>query len=443
VRSEAIHAREHQALNGRRDVGGFALLHVAQQLLEKQRIAFGALDTARGEAVGSFDESAGELAGFLSAQRSQIDRHQRAAVRRCAPYLVQRIAFDARCHHEDHGALRCADRQPREVPQQSGRCPVNVLDDDQPRLFECGALHDRGNRLGGALCAGGVVHRVEHGLHLGPLRQIEQVVDMHLVLGLDPAFAQATFDRRPARRFVGLGVDLQQILQDHGNRVLAPADPEVQHMSGVTRAATRGRAGAQLVDQPRLADPRFATHADGHAGTAFDRRLERAGELTQLAVTADERTALGAARLHGSYSPDAYRLVESFDLDCTERVGFDQMRDRRVQCIGDDGLAGLGFGIQPRGKIHGVSRDGVLRLRAASHHGRDHLSARDSDMQLQRLARSVDELRRGAMQLDRSAHRALTVVAEGDRRPEHGHHAISGMIDDVTAIGLDRRIGDA
>src|SRR6185295_7010046 len=104
-------------------------------------------------------------------------------------------------------------------------------------------------------------------------------------------------------RFVGPVVDLQQILQDHGNRVLAPADPEVQHMSGVTRVATRGRAGAQLVDQPRLADPRLATHADGHAGTTFDRRLERAGELTQLAVTADERTALGAAGLRGSYSP--------------------------------------------------------------------------------------------------------------------------------------------
>ena len=162
-------------------VGGtfarLALLRVAQQLLEEQRIAFGALDATGREPRRGLDERASQQERFCGPQRPEIDGHQRAATGRCAPDLVQGIALDTRGHHQDHRAAGGADGQLREVPEQGGGGPVDVLDHDQPGLPERGALDNRGERLACPLGARGVVHRVEHGLQFGALGQVEQIVD--------------------------------------------------------------------------------------------------------------------------------------------------------------------------------------------------------------------------------------------------------------------------
>ena len=60
ARGQPVHARQHQALDGGGDHILAALFGIAQQLLEKQRISGGALDTGERQALAGVDESAGE-----------------------------------------------------------------------------------------------------------------------------------------------------------------------------------------------------------------------------------------------------------------------------------------------------------------------------------------------------------------------------------------------
>ena len=64
---QTVHARQHEALDRRRNVFVAMLLHVAQQLLEEQWIALGALDTAQGELAGHVEEGTCQFEGVFHA----------------------------------------------------------------------------------------------------------------------------------------------------------------------------------------------------------------------------------------------------------------------------------------------------------------------------------------------------------------------------------------
>src|SRR5262249_47583227 len=97
---QTVHARQYDALYRGRNLCIAALLGVAQELFEEQRVALCTFDAGEGELVGRVDEGAGQRQGFLLSERSEIDTHQGAASGRGAPRLIEWIAFDPRCQYQ-------------------------------------------------------------------------------------------------------------------------------------------------------------------------------------------------------------------------------------------------------------------------------------------------------------------------------------------------------
>ena len=72
-RRQPVHAREHQALDGSGNGFLASFLGVAQQLFEKQRIAAGAFDAGKCQALRRVDEAPGEAQRLFAPQRTEID----------------------------------------------------------------------------------------------------------------------------------------------------------------------------------------------------------------------------------------------------------------------------------------------------------------------------------------------------------------------------------
>ena len=72
---------------------------------------------------------------------------------------------------------------------------------------------------------------------------------------------------------------------------------ETDHVPAALQGLPRSRFGpalllAQRLDEPRLADPGFSEHAYGEPAT-LARGIQRAEQLAQFRLPADERTELG------------------------------------------------------------------------------------------------------------------------------------------------------
>jgi hypothetical protein len=101
-RRQAVRARQNQTL----DRGGhrrrIALAGVAQELLEEQRIAFGALDAAGDYAIVGDRQTDGQRPRFRPTQRAEVDDRQRPAAGLAPPGSVDGISLDARGQRQDH-----------------------------------------------------------------------------------------------------------------------------------------------------------------------------------------------------------------------------------------------------------------------------------------------------------------------------------------------------
>ncbi len=137
-RIELIHARLDQALHRARHDALHALLGMAQQLLEKQRIAGCAFDAASGELAARPGLDAGQRLGLAGAQWAQIQRHQRAAADARPPRLIQRVASDAGGHDQERRTAPHRAGEIRQILEGDTVGPMEVLDQQQPRLMAAG-----------------------------------------------------------------------------------------------------------------------------------------------------------------------------------------------------------------------------------------------------------------------------------------------------------------
>ena len=194
-RVEPVDARLHQVLHRARDAGFRAVLGVPQQLLQEQRVAGGPLDAPRGELVRRVEERARQRQRLLAPQRAEVERDQRCAGDPVAPLPAERVALEPRGHHQERGAFRHRERQRGQLRQLQLAGPVDVLDHQHARPRPARPPHQPGHRAALALVARRVVHGVVEGAQVLRLRQVEQVVEEHGVVGRHPAVGHRPFGR--------------------------------------------------------------------------------------------------------------------------------------------------------------------------------------------------------------------------------------------------------
>ena len=155
------------------------LLGVAQELLEEERVAGGALDAALGQGGVGSEERLGQRPRRGRVERAEVDRQERAVPGLGAPSLVERVALDRGWSSPGRRGTRRRWRRagpdarasagpPSARPRRPGAAAAGARPLDQPR---------HGRAL--ALVAAGVVHGVVERAQLDRLRQVEQVVEEH------------------------------------------------------------------------------------------------------------------------------------------------------------------------------------------------------------------------------------------------------------------------
>ena len=76
-------------------------LRASQQLLEEQRISGCPIDAPAGKVICGADISAGENMGIVIPKGSKIQGDQATPFRRSPPGVIDPVALEPRCHHQD------------------------------------------------------------------------------------------------------------------------------------------------------------------------------------------------------------------------------------------------------------------------------------------------------------------------------------------------------
>ncbi len=140
-----------EALHGARHTGDAGVvLGVTQQLLQEQRIARGAFDAPRGKLVRRAEAPLGHRHRLLAPERAEVDGPERSAARPALPSLVELVALDARGQDQDRRTLSHNGGQLGQMRKRRAVGPMQVLDDEQPRLFSACSL--RGSGRGCVAC---------------------------------------------------------------------------------------------------------------------------------------------------------------------------------------------------------------------------------------------------------------------------------------------------
>ena len=220
-----------------------------------------------------------------------------------------------------------------------------------------------------------------------------------------------------------------------------PGDPAV----GVG-AETR----EELRDQARLARARLAHHAH-HLRAALPHRRERGHELRELGIAAHQRRRQpqrgqppGRSRLrqraqHAMHHDGLGLALGRYRARGLEGKG---VLGEPIRGLGHQDGPGLRRRQQPRGRVHGIARHRVGRLRAPAEATRHHRPRVKADVERHRLAEPPLPLpaeRRGALQhVQRRPHRPLRVVLVGHRRAEHRHDRVAHELLHEAVIARDR-----
>ena len=85
-------------------------------------------------------------------------------------------------------------------------------------------------------------------MQLGRLRQVHEIVDKHLLGGVEQAVGQCPLGRGGARRFVPAVRHAEQAAHQRLDRALARADTEVEDDAFVTRKSLVRGEGFQFLD---------------------------------------------------------------------------------------------------------------------------------------------------------------------------------------------------
>ena len=158
-RSQAVDPRHDQPAQRERQIAG-RFRNIAQELLEKKRVAAGALDALAQGRRGQARQMADHRLDVLRPKWAKIDRHPRRPCRLDAQRLVEPLVLgpgDQRQHKRPVDGDR---RQSQQRFRQRRIRPVHVLDDEQHRRVRQPA-HQQRQRLVAARAPGRLVRGVD------------------------------------------------------------------------------------------------------------------------------------------------------------------------------------------------------------------------------------------------------------------------------------------
>jgi hypothetical protein len=319
--------------------------------------------------------------------------------------------------------------------------PVQVLDDQQQRRAARLGVQPVRERVERHRAAALRAQRL--GLAAGD-RQVEQPGEQLdaqrpelLVTG------QRGLDRPPALGVVAaeppaLAQRVDERVQRAGAAVLAALQ--------VQRLQVRGEAMDEVVDQPRLADPRLAGEQDPGA-RAGARPVGGRAEDRALGLAADQRDqARGALGLEagdvaarGEHPEELDRLLDALELAGAQGLEVEVTGYELPDRGGDGDVAGSGDALDAGGDVRGLAERLPAGRAVVADHDR---AAMDADAGLERDAVPAgDPLAHDgeiAQDLPAAADRAHRVVLLGARVAEVHHRAVALPAGRVAAVALDR-----
>ena len=336
-------------------------LGVAQQLLEEQGIAGGALDAPPGEVAVRLEVSLGERARPRPGAAAR-GRWSRADCRRCSPRQAwssgspsMREVMTSIARHA--AAVRGKAARWSRVAR-SAQWTSSTASRRGARALAC--AHQRGHRLAHAAAARRAVHRVVERTQLGRLRQIEQVVQEHPTVGERRVGATARSSalwRRPGR------------CRRAARAGCAPAPG-----SRPARSPCRSRAPARCDTRNHAPRPGAGTPRAGGSCRCLPRRADRLpapsrrrGSRAACLRTARARCArptnTPAARrrliAHLEQAPGGDRRRQALELERADLAAGEALRQQAMHRVRDQDLAARGLIGEARGEVHRVAGDAV------------------------------------------------------------------------------------
>src|SRR5262245_54249215 len=105
-RIEPIQSSLDEVLQRARHTRLTALLGMAQELLQEERVAGGPLDALLGEPVRRIEDGTSQRQRLLALERAEVDGQERSPGDPAPPLRVERIALDPRGHDQERWELR-------------------------------------------------------------------------------------------------------------------------------------------------------------------------------------------------------------------------------------------------------------------------------------------------------------------------------------------------
>jgi hypothetical protein len=261
-------------------------------------------------------------------------------------------------------------------------------------------------------------------------------------VGADQTIGKSLLGGRFERRSGTGASGPEQAARQGADRIPAGTGAEVQDQAGVAGEAGRLGAALKFLDQAGLADAGLAAEMDRVAGAGLEAGPQDRFELAELGAPADEGPPGLVPRLAQALeAPGLDRLGEALDREPAELPALEPLGEHRAHAVGDQDDARRGGRGQARGQIDRIAGDRIAAVAGPA--ARHHLAARDADVGTDVVAELAAQLGQRRPDLERGADRALGVVAVGQRRAEHRHHAVADVLVDGAAIALDDAVEPA
>ncbi len=387
------------------------------QLLDEQRDALGcghdSVEQSRAD-LGT-QQLRSQLVAVAVRQWAQRHRERvQAAGPPTRPGLLELRTGHA--HQQDRSTARHVGEVVQQV-HQARLGPLHVVDHENHGPV-CGQRLDQAAKRPCHLGCGGGPNAAHH--RLQPGEDLVPVGDARHMLG--------------ERRRIGLRQGGQHLDRGPvGDALAIRQAPALQHQCISTDP------GEQLLDQPRLADPRLAYDGEQDAGRLLDSgRVHRLGD-SQLSSTSDERSGEPPPALPRPCRPDAQqperdqRLRLALHHERLDGHGIDDVANQPVGGLPDQDLSCSGDLLQPGGDVRGIARH--QGLAPAQHLPGVHADA-DGELHPDPRRQVFVQVLHLDQQLRRRAHRPKRVVLVHDRDPEHADHGVADELLDRPTVPL-------